>query len=60
MALKLSKVTGYDDEALLEHAKELITSINTVVPPSAPEEDVVVLPEDEADYESDDDDAMEM
>ncbi|KAI8330045.1 hypothetical protein BC941DRAFT_475808 [Chlamydoabsidia padenii] len=60
LALKLSKVTGYDDDALLEHTQELIASINTVVPPSAPEEEVVVLPEDEADYESDGDDAMEM
>ncbi|SAM06465.1 hypothetical protein [Absidia glauca] len=60
LALKLSTVTGYDDEALLEHTKELIASINAVVPPSAPEEEVVVLPDDEADYESDGDDAMEM
>ncbi|KAI8082992.1 uncharacterized protein BX664DRAFT_301533 [Halteromyces radiatus] len=60
LALKLSQVSGYDDDALLEHAKELITSINTVVPPSAPEEEVEVLPDDEADYVSDNDDAMEM
>ncbi|KAI9299850.1 hypothetical protein BJ944DRAFT_244771 [Cunninghamella echinulata] len=60
VALKLSQISGYDDEALLEHAKELINTINTVVPPSAPEEEVKVSPDDEIDIDSDDEDAMEM
>ncbi|CAO3631908.1 unnamed protein product [Cunninghamella echinulata] len=60
VALKLSQISGYDDEALLEHAKELINTINTVVPPSAPEEEVRVSPDDEIDIDSDDEDAMEM
>ncbi|KAI9278625.1 hypothetical protein BDA99DRAFT_492664 [Phascolomyces articulosus] len=60
-SVKLYQVIGSDDEAMLEHAHELIASINQVVPPSAPEEEVVVGPNDEADYEDDDDDdAMEM
>ncbi|CAO3633029.1 unnamed protein product [Cunninghamella blakesleeana] len=60
VSLKLSQISGYDDDALLEHANELINTINTVVPPSAPEEDVKVSPDDELDIDSDDDDAMEM
>lgn len=53
-------MTGADDEAMLQHAQELIASINAVLPPSAPEEEEDV--EDAGDFEihSDDDDAMEM
>jgi len=59
-SVKLYDVTGADDEAMLQHAQELIASINAVVPPSAPEEEEDV--EDAGDFEihSDDDDAMEM
>ncbi|ORX58068.1 TPR-like protein [Hesseltinella vesiculosa] len=58
VALKLSDITGYDDDSLLEHTKELITSINTVVPPSEPEEEEE--PDEDVEFTSDNDDAMEM
>ncbi|KAI9316384.1 hypothetical protein BX666DRAFT_1949984 [Dichotomocladium elegans] len=56
-AVKLFHVIGSDDQAMFEHAQELIASINSVVPPSAPEEEVEVNDEIDSD---DDDDAMEM
>ncbi|KAI7854637.1 hypothetical protein BDC45DRAFT_507776 [Circinella umbellata] len=59
-AVKLYQVIGSDDEAMLEHAHELITTINQVVPPSAPEEEEIGG-DGEVDFDDDDDDdAMEM
>jgi hypothetical protein len=51
-------VTGADDEAMLQHAQDLIASINAIIPPSATEEEE----EDNGELEinSDDDDAMEL
>ncbi|KAI8384872.1 uncharacterized protein BYT42DRAFT_612539 [Radiomyces spectabilis] len=59
LAVKLYNTIGSDDEAMVEHAHELIATINQVVPPSAPEEEEVV--DEEIEFVSDDeDDAMEM
>ncbi|KAI9499268.1 hypothetical protein BDB00DRAFT_796077 [Zychaea mexicana] len=60
-AVKLYQIVGSDDEAMLEHAHELIATINTVVPPSAPEDEGDVGGDVELDFDDDDkDDAMEM
>ncbi|KAI7866556.1 hypothetical protein BDF14DRAFT_1743601 [Spinellus fusiger] len=62
LAVKLYKTVGTDDEAMVEHANELIGSINAVVPPSAPE-DETIAEDAEIDYEDEDeedDTAMEM
>lgn len=47
---------------MLQHAKELIQSINAVVPPSAPEDEADQDDDGDHDLEidSDQDDAMEM
>ncbi|KAG0174083.1 hypothetical protein DFQ28_009744 [Apophysomyces sp. BC1034] len=58
LAVKLFHTIGSDDEAMLEHAQELIASINTVVPPSVEEEEEIDE-NAEVEYEEDDD-AMEM
>ncbi|CAM0141643.1 unnamed protein product [Umbelopsis sp. WA50703] len=61
-SVKLYDVTGADDEAMLQHAKELIQAINAVVPPSALEDEADL--DDGGDHnleiDSDQDDAMEM
>ena len=45
---------------MLEHAHELIATINQIVPPSAPEEEVGGDGEVDFEDDDDDDDAMEM
>lgn len=50
-------VTGADDEAMLQHAQDLIASINAIIPPSATEEEEGT---GELEIDSDDDDAMEL
>ncbi|RCH99398.1 hypothetical protein CU097_015120 [Rhizopus azygosporus] len=56
-AVKLFQVIGSDDVAMFEHSKELIQSINQVVPETVeePEEEV----NEELEIESEDEDAME-
>lgn len=56
-AVKLYNLVGSDDEAMFEHAKELIQNINEVVPASAeePEEEI----DENFEIESEDEDAME-
>ncbi|KAG2178280.1 hypothetical protein INT44_001430 [Umbelopsis vinacea] len=56
-AIKIYNATGADDEAMLQHAQELVHNINAVVPAAAEEE------EDDGDHDLDidsDDDAMEL
>ncbi|KAF7720927.1 hypothetical protein EC973_005773 [Apophysomyces ossiformis] len=61
LAVKLFHTVGSNDVAMLDHAQELIASINTIIPPSAEEEEEVPVDEnDEIEYEEEDDDAMEM
>jgi len=55
-AVKLYNMVGADDEGMLQHAQELIASVNAVLPPSAAEEEDEV----EDDFEIDSDDAMEL
>ncbi|KAI8996866.1 hypothetical protein BDB01DRAFT_768779 [Pilobolus umbonatus] len=56
-AVKLYHMIGSDDTSMFEHAKELIDTINQVVPPSIAEEEEEI--DEELEIESDDEDAME-
>ncbi|KAI8059129.1 hypothetical protein BC940DRAFT_314297 [Gongronella butleri] len=62
LALKLTQISGYDDDALIEHTNELLSNINSVVPPSAEEEEgeAAAADDDDDEFTSDDDEAMEM
>ncbi|KAI8384107.1 hypothetical protein BD560DRAFT_443945 [Blakeslea trispora] len=57
-SVKLYSMLGSDDDAMFEHAKELIASINEVVPAQLEEPEEEIVGDEELDIESDED-AME-
>ncbi|KAI8377174.1 hypothetical protein EDC96DRAFT_435952 [Choanephora cucurbitarum] len=57
-SVKLYNMLGSDDDAMFEHAKELIASINEIVPAQVDEPEEEIVGDEELDIESDED-AME-